>query len=245
MTSLQEASPSAHALKRWLTLSAVALVLGVLATAACNEPTLIDDDDSCDAFEDDEGAPVTITIENARPTPVFFAQFEDCMGTLDPELFGPQGESRSLETSSCGLCSRFDDGGDCFDAGDCFSGASLVMLAPGAKAVVTWSAMELEAMTMPYSCDPLADEGAGEFTCYRRKVSPSGRYSVRVNAIPSATCASFQDGTPKPCLCTPAQTEGPNATCLVFEPTVEMAQAFEVVAELDYPEDQEVTLRIE
>lgn len=232
---------------RWLALSVLTLVAGAFMTASCDSPELIaDQDDPCDEFRDDEGDPVSIIIENARPTPVFFTQFNDCAGTLDPQLTGPEGESLSIEISTCGACSAFlDASGGCFDGGDCFSGSTLIMLAPGSKAVLSWTGMELEPMSMPSSCDPYGDPAGDNFTCYRRKLAPSGRYAVNLAAIPSATCADQGDGSPKPCLCTTTQTEGPNATCFVFEPTLEMSEAIEYVAEFDYPNDTEVTVRIE
>lgn len=232
---------------RWLALSVLTLVAGSFLMTSCDTPDLIaEQDDPCDELRDDEGGPVSIIIENARPTPVFFNELNDCAGTLDPLLTGPQGESLSIETSTCGACSAFlDASGGCFDGGDCFSGSSLIMLAPGSTAVLSWSGMELEPMSMPTSCDPNGDPAGDNFTCYRRKLAPSGRYTVHLAAIPSATCADPNDGSPKPCICSTTEIEGPNATCFVFDPPIEMAEPVEYVGELDYPNDKEVVIRIE
>lgn len=227
---------------RCLALSVLTLVAGVFITAAgCEEEPAIDDE--CAEFRDDESGAVTIIVENARSTPVFFHKTQSCSNTLDPLLTSPDGEPVSLETASCGRCAAFLDGSGCFDD-ECTSGFGLIMLAPGSRVVLSWAGTQRKPQTMPWSCEPYGTPGTGDISCYRQERAPSGRYSVHLNAISTATCGAQFDGSPQPCVCMASETEGPRATCAVHGST-DVGDPIEYVAELDYPNDQEVTVRIE
>ena len=176
-----------------------AVLVSMLAAAACTGSD--DVTAECEPFLDttDEATPVTITIENDSPDPIYLVS-QGCRSDVELILRDASGNAVSRDTAGCGsqTCEVLmeEPRQDC--AAICAQPPT-VMIAPGGRFETQWDGFVMKQVEMPSSC--FADTQNAIATCSQRQVADDGTYVAGFNVATEITCDA--GGTNQDCTCTP------------------------------------------
>jgi hypothetical protein len=219
------------------------LVAGVVGTLGAVANGCSSDDGGheldCSDLQDQSTEPATIVVENKRSTPIYFVSNDFCSSGVSAPVTDEHGNVVSGYPGCGQTCSEMmaEDLWGC-EEGDCFDGGGLVMLGPGARTTLQWHGGIYQTETLDSDCAQ-SQERIGA-SCVHLVPAPAARYTVKVDAVRTATCDNQDGRGPHPCIC----ASSPESTCSIFE-SFTTADPVSKIVDFDFPTKGEVVVSIE
>lgn len=179
-----------------------AVLVSLLATAACNGSD--DVTAECEPFLDttEEATPMTIAIENNSPDPIYLVS-NGCSSQVELILRDASGDFVPRFGDGCGnqTCEVLMEEPSLECPAICAQPPT-VMIAPGGRFETEWDGLTMTQVEMPSSC--FADTQSQLSTCSQLQVAEEGVYTAGFNVASEITC---QTGDPnEDCSCTPDES---------------------------------------